>query len=125
MKILCKHQRKGGTVVPFSHPGKPDYRQYAFKPNKEGDHVCEVDDEQDIQTFLAIDSAYVEYQPKSATEAAASATGSEQPAASPLDSMTRPELAEVAKAQGVKLDESHTDDQVRHYLKGLNSTKKG
>jgi len=52
MKIECTLQRKGGTVVEL--PGKT----YHFKPQEDGRHIAEVEDESHIETFLRIREAY-------------------------------------------------------------------
>lgn len=126
MLIRCKHKRDGGTTVPFSFPDAEDYREYAFLPNAKGDHVADVDDEADATTLLSIESAYEAYDPDAPKGRKASVKPVVEHGPSPtafLDELERADLVEYATGKGVKLDEQHSDEQVRHYLKGLIAKK--
>ena len=124
--IRCKLERPGGTLVTFSFPGKPDYREYNFQPDAKGKHVAEVDDKGDARTLLAIDSAYEPYDDETrallAEISAESAPAPEAPAPDPLaflDELDMEGLESFAKQSNVKLDQTHDVEQVRNYLKGL------
>jgi hypothetical protein len=60
MLIRCKLTRAGGTTVDLGK-GK-DARHYHFKPRDEAkpdeEHVCDVNNQDDVATFLAIREAY-------------------------------------------------------------------
>jgi hypothetical protein len=127
MLIRCKHERPGGSLVTFSHKDLPDYRAYDFQPNAKGAHVADVEDEGDAATLLAIDSAYVPYD-EAATKFKAKASevkpdAEEVDPTSFLDELDLKGLHAHAKKEGVKLDENHSVEQVRNYLKGLLKAK--
>jgi len=128
MLIRCKHERPGGSLVTFSFKDLPDYRAYNFQPNAKGAHVADVEDEGDAATLLAIDSAYEPYdEAASVFKAKASdATKEKQEAVDPtafLDELDLKGLHAYAKSKNVKLDENHTPEQVKNYLKGLIKTE--
>lgn len=56
MLIQCLIKRIGGTRAEI------DDKQYHFKPNELGDHVCEVADNKHVQRFLKVDDAYTIYE---------------------------------------------------------------
>lgn len=125
MLIRCLQQRAGGTVVPFGKKGHPDYREYHFEPSGDLGHVCEVEDELDITTLLAISEAFVDAtaEPSTLTEDELKAIELEKEAAlvkagSFLDLMDREQLEAYAKKNRLKIDPRHTDEQARNYLKG-------
>jgi hypothetical protein len=53
---------KYGTDVELGHKSKKNYRVYKFRPanpaRPEEDHVCDINDSDDIQTLLAIKEGY-------------------------------------------------------------------
>lgn len=53
--IECLIKRAGGSVIELGAA------KYHFKPNAEGDHVCEIADEGHADILLAIDTAYRPY----------------------------------------------------------------
>lgn len=53
--IECLIKRAGGSIIEL------DAAKYHFKPNAEGDHVCEIADEGHADILLAIDTAYRPY----------------------------------------------------------------
>jgi hypothetical protein len=122
MLIRSKIEREGGTVVPFGRKGEPDFREYHFKPSGKDGHVAEVGDELDSTTLLAITEGYekVGSAPAAAKPARLTAQPKKDPAAF-LISMDRAALVVYAAERfpAVKLDESHSEEQVRNYLKGL------
>lgn len=63
--LQCVLIRKGGTLVDLNGS------TYHFAPNAEGDHVCDVSDDDDIARFLSIPDAYRIYRPKKAAPASA------------------------------------------------------
>lgn len=127
MLIRCKHERPKGSLVTFGYKDLPDYREYNFQPNAKGAHVADVEDEGDAATLLAIDSAYEPYD-EAATALKAKASEAKpaldelDPAAF-LDELDLKGLHAYAKKEGVKLDENHSVEQVRNYLKGLIKAK--
>lgn len=58
MLIECIIQRAGGTEVVFGSGRKAV--NYHFKPDDEGRHVCDVEDEAHIERFLSITEGYEE-----------------------------------------------------------------
>lgn len=122
MLIRCKIEREGGTVVPFGRKGEPDFREYHFKPSGKDGHVAEVGDELDATTFLAITEAYeqVEQAEVKAPLRRPPPPQKKDPAAF-LNELDLAGLVSYAAERfpAVKLDESHTEEQVRNYLKGL------
>lgn len=127
MLIRCKLERPKGSLVTFSYKDLPDYREYDFQPNAKGAHVADVADEGDAATLLAIDSAYEPYDEtasvfKAKAEAAKGKEEEVDPAAF-LDELDLKGLHAYAKSKNVKLDENHTPEQVKNYLKGLIKTE--
>lgn len=61
MLIRSKLIRTGGSEITLGK-GKDDRRLYHFKPRDprkpDEDHVCDVNDQKDIATFLAIEEGY-------------------------------------------------------------------
>lgn len=53
--IECLIKRAGGSVIELGAA------KYHFKPNAEGDHVCEIADKGHADILLAIDTAYRQY----------------------------------------------------------------
>jgi len=53
MKIVCKIHRENGTRVTFN-----DGTAYHFKPDADGDHVCDVQNKDHIAAFLRITEGY-------------------------------------------------------------------
>jgi|SRR5882672_8429100 len=136
MLIRCKYERPGGSLVTFSYPGKPDYREYNFQPTATSSkHVADVADEGDARTLLAIDSAYEPYDDASrallaqvVADASAPAVAEEEKNADPLaflDELDMKGLESFAKQANVKLDPTHDEVQVRNYLKGLAQKQAG
>lgn len=127
MLIRCKLERPKGSLVTFSYKDLPDYREYDFQPNAKGAHVADVADEGDAATLLAIDSAYEPYdEAASVFKAKAEAAKEKQEAVDPaafLDELDLKGLHAYAKSKNVKLDENHTPEQVKNYLKGLIKTE--
>lgn len=132
MFIRCKHERPGGSLVPFSFKDRPDYREYHFKPSKEGGpHVAEVTDDGDIATLLAIESAYEAYQPGVKVSPASEAdpaikTTLPQPKRhaallKAVGVMVEQELRDFAAERfpNVKLDAAHNAEQLRTYLRSI------
>ena len=113
MLIQCILERDGGSVVPFSFPDQPDYREYHFLPNAAGDQVAVVTDEGDIATLLSITSAYQEYiEAPTATDPLAF-----------IDSLDLPDLQSLAVYFKVTLDPALTLTAAAAYLKGVASAK--
>lgn len=52
MKIECKLQRAGGTIVDIGGT------EYHFKPGADGAHVADIENDEHIDRFLAIAEAY-------------------------------------------------------------------
>ena len=138
MLIRCKHERPGGSLVTFSYKGLPDYREYHFKATgpkgddgkATGPHVAKVEHEEDIRTLLAIESAYEEYvegAPLAPASKAESVTRSvlQPPRAKRdtafLDKYDEKQLREWAadRFPAIKLDEAHSAEQLRTYLRSL------
>lgn len=126
MLIRCKIERQGGTVVPFGRKGEKDFREYSFKPSGKDGHLAEVADDLDAETFLAITEAYekVEAAPVAAKTPRLSAPPKKDPAAF-LKDLDRAGLVKYVAERfpAIKLDESHSDEQVRNYVKGLLETR--
>lgn len=126
MLIRCKLERPKGSLVTFSYKDLPDYREYDFQPNAKGAHVADVADEGDAATLLAIDSAYEPYD-EAASMFKASKSAQEKievvDASAFLDELDLKGLHAYAKSKNVKLDENHTPEQVKNYLKGLIKTE--
>ena len=98
MLIRCKLHRPGGSLIQLGKGA--DVREYHFKPNASGDHVCEVTDKADIGTFLAIKEGYEVADGKAApaaVPASAPATGGNN--ASGYEAMERTDLAALVKAR--------------------------
>lgn len=55
MLMQCKLIRDGGTVIEL------EGKEYHFKPNAAGDHVCEIDDESHVDRLLDIPEGYRPY----------------------------------------------------------------
>lgn len=53
--IECLIKRQGGSIIEL------DDSKYHFKPNGDGDHVCDVPNEGHAAILLAIDTAYRPY----------------------------------------------------------------
>ena len=53
--IECLIKRQGGSIIEL------DDSKYHFKPNGDGDHVCDVPNEGHAAVLLAIDTAYRPY----------------------------------------------------------------
>lgn len=105
MLIECTIRRDGGTIVNLY--GKT----YFFRPNAEGAHVCEVEDEDAIDRFLSIPEGYRlarkgASMPKRAEPVNAAAPNRKKQlpvgAAPNLEAMTRDELIEYAVNLGMR-----------------------
>ena len=53
--IECLIKRAGGSIIELGA------EKYHFKPNAEGDHICEIADQEHAGILLAIDTAYRPY----------------------------------------------------------------
>lgn len=135
MKLLCKIHREGGTVVSL------DNKTYQFKPDEDGQHVCEVANERHAERLLAIPEAYGMYRKPGEVEgeddlltddSSDAGNGNEEPEGDPdefdmtqnVDDLDNDELAKYAKWRGMNpkskksiadyaLDnfDEHVDDQ--------------
>lgn len=54
MLIKCNIQRPKGTNVEFDGPAGPRSIIYQFRPDADGDHVANVEDEDHIERLLAV-----------------------------------------------------------------------
>jgi len=118
MLIECKIQRPGGTVVELFG------RDYHFKPDAFGRHICDVADERAAARFLEISEGYERAAARAAgpvkvnnppPSAAAAAPPTDVPAGAPanIDQMNRVEMMAYGKRLGVRLPANLSDEKMR------------
>lgn len=103
LTLQCTLIRKGGTLVDLNGS------TYHFAPNAEGDHVCDVSDDDDIARLLSIPEAYRIYRPKKAAPAPAApvkqeAKAPETPAAPAKEGAKAPAKAKAKAAKEEKAE---------------------
>lgn len=103
LTLQCILIRKGGTVTELNG------NTYHFAPNAEGDHVCDVSDDDDIARLLSIPEAYRIYRPKKATPAPAAPAApapvkqeTKEPAPAPAPAKEEAKAPAPAKVKATK-----------------------